>query len=130
LVDSEGVAEMTGHATITAADLVALLLFLLLVVVYWSPYLIAMHRKSDKTAAIALTLLFFGLTGVGWIIAFVWALRLPKRPSSVVLESRNAELGSLELSPTAKTPEPKRDLEPASSAADGRRILSPSKLHN
>jgi hypothetical protein len=121
---------MTGHATIIAADLVALLLFLLLVVVYWSPYLIAMHRKSAKTTAIALTLLFFGLTGVGWIIALVWALRLPKRARHEVLASRNAEMVRVELSPTAKTPEPKRDLESASPAADGPRILSPSKLHN
>jgi len=76
---------MTGHTTLTAADLAALLFFLLLVVVYWSPYLIAMHRRSDKTTAIALTLLFFGLTGIGWIIALIWALRLPKRPSKEVL---------------------------------------------
>jgi len=121
---------MTGHATITAANLVALLLFLLLVVVYWAPYLIAMHRRSDKTTAIALALLFFGLTGVGWLIALVWALRLPKRPSNVVLESPNAELRSVELSPSAETQEPKRDLESASPSADGPRILSPSKSHS
>jgi hypothetical protein len=121
---------MTGHTTVTAADLVALLLFFLLVFVYWSPYLIAMHRKSDKSTAIALTLFFFGLAGVGWIIALIWALRSPKRPSEEVLESRNANTGSAEQSRTAKTLEPKRDLESASSGAERPQILAPSKLHN
>ena len=121
---------MTGHATITAADLVALLLFILLVFVYSSPYLIAMHRKSDKTAAIALTLLFFGLTGVGWIIALIWALRLPKRPSEEVLEPRNAEMAGVEPSPAAKTQEPKRDVELASHAAEAPQVLAPLKLRN
>jgi len=121
---------MTGHTAITAADLVALLLFLLLVVVYWSPYLIAMHRKSDKTTAIALMLFFFGLTGVGWIIALVWALRLPKRPSTEVLESRSAEMGGVDLSPAAKTQEPKRDLESTSHAPEAPQSLAPLKLHN
>jgi hypothetical protein len=130
LLDSKGEAQMTGHTPITAADFVALSLFLLLVFVYWSPYLIAMHRKSDKSTAIALTLFFFGLTVVGWIIALIWALRLPKRPSKEALESRNAEMGSVEQAPNAKTREPKCDVESASRAAEGPQILAPSKLHN
>jgi type VI protein secretion system component VasK len=114
----------------TAADLVAFLLFILLVVVYWSPYVIAMQRKSDKTTAIALTLLFFGLTGVGWIIALIWALRLPKRPSKEALDPRNAEIAGVELSLAPKTQEPKRDVESASHPAEAPQALAPLKLHN
>jgi hypothetical protein len=121
---------MTGHATITAADLVALLLFLLLVVVYWSPYLIAMHRRSDKTTAIALTLLFFGLTGIGWIIALVWALRLPKRPRTPALESRNAEMGNVELAAVAKAQEPEGGVDSPNRALEQPQALAPLKLHN
>jgi len=94
---------MTGHTTITAGHFVALLLFLLLVVVYWSPYLIAMHRKSDKSTAIALTLFFFGLTVVGWIVALILAVRLPKQPKHEVLQSRDAETAPGQKPLSAKT---------------------------
>ena len=75
----------------TAGHFVALLLFLILVFVYWSPYVIAMHRKSDKSIAIALTLFFFGLTVVGWIIALIWAVGLPKQLKPAVLEAGDAD---------------------------------------
>jgi len=119
---------MTGHTTIKAADLVALLLFLLLVFVYWSPYLIAKHRKSDKSTAIALTLFFLGLTGAGGIIALMWALRLPKQPSNEVMQSSAAiaEPGKALL--TVKMQEMNRDKESASHASEASQTLTPSKL--
>jgi hypothetical protein len=121
---------MTGHATLSAADLVALLLFLLLIVVYWSPYLIAMHRKSDKSTAIALTLFFFGLTGVGWIIALIWALRLPRQPGYEVLQPRVAGTNPVGELFSAETQDTKPSEESASRALEGSQLLTPSKLHH
>jgi len=112
----------------SAADFVAFLLFLLLVFVYWSPYLIAMHRKSDKSTAIAITLFFFGLTGVGWIFALIWALRVPKRSGNEVLQSRDAETEPGRKSLTGETLEVKRDKESAGRASGGSQILTPSRL--
>ena len=114
----------------SAADFVAFLLFLPLVFVYWSPYLIAMHRKSDKSTAIAISLFFFGLTGVGWIIALIWALRLPKQPSNEVLLSRDAESGPGKETRTTKTQEVKRSKESASRASESSQTLTPSGLHD
>jgi Superinfection immunity protein len=121
---------MTGHTAIAGADFVALLLFLLLVFVYWSPYLIAMHRKSDKSARIAITLFFVGLTGVGWVIALIWALRLPKHSSNEVLRSYDAETKLGKDAPTAMTQEATCGKESESRASSGPQILTPSGLHD
>jgi hypothetical protein len=130
VLDLKGEPKMTGDTTITAADFVALLLFLLLVFAFWSPYLIAVHRNSDKSTAIALTLFFFGLTGIGWIIALIWALRLPKQPSNEVLQSHDVLAEPDEKSLTAKTQDVKRDKESATPASAGSQLLTPSKLHH
>jgi hypothetical protein len=114
----------------SAADFVAFLLFLLLVFVYWSPYLIAMHRKSDKSTAIAITLFFFGLTGVGWIFALIWALRAPKQSGNEVLQTRDAETEPGRKLLTANTQEVKRGNESASRASESSQILTPSGLHD
>ncbi|HEY4709453.1 MAG TPA: superinfection immunity protein [Candidatus Acidoferrales bacterium] len=120
---------MTGHSALTAADFVALLLFLLLVFVYWSPYLIAMHRKSDKSTPIALTLFFVGLTGVGWIIALIWALRLPRHPGNEVLGSRDAETEPGKETRTAITQEVSGEAS-ANRASASSQILTPSRLQD
>ena len=118
---------MTGHATMTAADLVALFLFLLLVVVYWFPYLIAMHRKSDKTTAIALTLFFFGLTGVGWIIALTWALRLPRQSGHELPHSRDAKAGPNKKPTSTRTKDLKRGKQWSDRATEDSQVFAPSK---
>jgi hypothetical protein len=121
---------MTGHTAITAADFVALLLFLLLVFVYWSPYLIAMHRKSDKSTPIALTLFFLGLTGVGWIIALIWALRLPKNPENEPLRSHDPETEPGKETHAVITQEVKCRKESANRASEGSQVLTPSGLRD
>jgi hypothetical protein len=121
---------MTGHTAIAGADFVALLLFLLLVFVYWSPYLIAMHRKSDKSTRIAITLFFVGLTGVGWVIALIWALRLPKHSSDELLRSHDAETKLGKETRTAMTQEVKCGKDSESRTSAGSQILTPSGLHD
>jgi hypothetical protein len=89
-----------------------------------------MHRKSDKTTAIALTLLFFGLTGVGWIIALIWALRLPNPHSNEVLQSRDALAERAKESLAARTQETKTDKESASRVPESSQVLTTWKLHH
>lgn len=41
---------------------------------YFLPFYIAMQRNLKNQTAIALTNLFFGWTGVGWVVALLWAV--------------------------------------------------------
>lgn len=41
---------------------------------YWLPTLVALVRHSPSAPGIAVLNFFLGWTGIGWIIALVWAL--------------------------------------------------------
>jgi hypothetical protein len=43
------------------------------ILVYFLPGIVARLRRHNSVNAIALTNLFFGWTGIGWIIALIWA---------------------------------------------------------
>ncbi len=47
---------------------------LILLGMYFLPFLIAMARHSVSTGGIFVVNLLFGWTGVGWILALIWAL--------------------------------------------------------
>lgn len=51
-----------------------LLLAPLVLVVYFLPTILAVVRKHRAPWAIAVVNVIFGLTGVGWLIALIWAL--------------------------------------------------------
>lgn len=62
-------------ADATTEFLSALMRFLvipLLIGIYFLPTIIA--AKSPRAAAVFLTNLFFGWTGIGWIVALIWAV--------------------------------------------------------
>ena len=50
-----------------------LLLVLFGFAVYFAPWLTASSRKHRNRAAIAVLNFFLGWTGIGWIVALVWA---------------------------------------------------------
>lgn len=50
------------------------LVFIVLVVVYFLPSIIASRRKHKNTNAIFIVNIFLGWTFVGWVAALVWAV--------------------------------------------------------
>jgi hypothetical protein len=51
---------------------------------YWLPTIIALVRHAPAAPGIALVNFFFGWTGIGWIVALVWALSSAPRPQVIV----------------------------------------------
>ncbi|EGD2686327.1 superinfection immunity protein [Salmonella enterica] len=49
------------------------ILFLILLVVYFIPAIIASNRKHSNSGAIACLNIFLGWTFIGWVVALVWA---------------------------------------------------------
>lgn len=51
-----------------------LVIFLLISTgIYFLPTLIASARKNRQTTAIGMLNLILGWTGIGWVVAFIWA---------------------------------------------------------
>lgn len=48
--------------------------FMLLVIVYWLPGMIADKRKHKDASAINVLNLLLGWTFIGWVVALVWSL--------------------------------------------------------
>jgi len=51
---------------------------------YWLPTIIALVRHSPSAPGIALVNFFFGWTGIGWIVALIWALSSAPKPQIIV----------------------------------------------
>ncbi len=51
---------------------------------YWLPTIIALVRHAPSAPGTALVNFFFGWTGIGWIVALVWALSSAPRPQVIV----------------------------------------------
>lgn len=51
---------------------------------YWLPTIIALVRHAPSSPGIALINFFFGWTGIGWIVALVWALSSAPTPQIIV----------------------------------------------
>lgn len=49
-------------------------MLLIIVVVHFIPTIIAFSRDHPSRWAIFIVNLFFGFTGLGWIIALIWSL--------------------------------------------------------
>jgi hypothetical protein len=54
--------------------LVGLLFWGLVLVLYWLPTAVAAFTKHRNIAGVALVNCFLGWTGIGWVLALVWAL--------------------------------------------------------
>lgn len=52
---------------------------LLVVGIYFLPYIVALCREKRNSTAIAVLNLFLGWTGVAWVIALVWAVMQDKK---------------------------------------------------
>jgi len=50
------------------------LLFILLIGLYFVPWLISLSRKHNNSGAIAILNIFLGWTVIGWIVALIWSM--------------------------------------------------------
>lgn len=51
---------------------------------YWLPTIIALVRHAPSAPGIALLNFFLGWTGIGWIVALIWALTSAPTPQIIV----------------------------------------------
>ena len=54
--------------------LVGAVLLPFVVIIYFLPAIVAFSRNHPQTASIAALNLFLGETGIGWVVALIWAL--------------------------------------------------------
>jgi Superinfection immunity protein len=50
------------------------LLFILLIALYFVPWLVSLSRRHNNSGAIAVLNIFLGWTVIGWIVALIWSM--------------------------------------------------------
>ena len=60
-------------------------MFLALFVMYWLPTIIAIARHTQSALGVAALNFFLGWTGIGWLLALIWALAAS--PPVIVIEN-------------------------------------------
>jgi len=60
---------------------------LFLVLMYWLPTVVALVRQTPSAIGIAMLNFFLGWTGIGWLVALVWALAAQNRPHVIIIEN-------------------------------------------
>ena len=50
-----------------------ILILIALIFAYILPWLIAKYRNHKSSASIFWTVVFFGWTGIGWLLCFIWS---------------------------------------------------------
>ncbi|HUE65904.1 MAG TPA: superinfection immunity protein [Rhizomicrobium sp.] len=61
--------------------------FLALFVLYWLPTIIAIARHTHSALGVAVLNFFLGWTGVGWVLALLWALAASPAHQVIVIEN-------------------------------------------
>ncbi|HEY1876597.1 MAG TPA: superinfection immunity protein [Rhizomicrobium sp.] len=60
---------------------------LALFVLYWLPTIIAIARHTHSALGVATLNFFLGWTGVGWVLALLWALAASPPQQVIVIEN-------------------------------------------
>jgi len=60
---------------------------LTLFVMYWLPTIVAIARHTPSALGVAALNFFFGWTGIGWIMALIWALAAGNNSHVIVIEN-------------------------------------------
>jgi hypothetical protein len=61
--------------------------FLALFVLYWLPAIIAIARHTNSALGVAALNFLLGWTGVGWVLALMWALAASPHAQVIVIEN-------------------------------------------
>lgn len=81
------ILQQPGNAQVAGLAAASVLVFVILVAVglgiYFLPTILG-WKKQNRNAILALNLLL-GITGIGWIVALVWALSKDAQPTVVVV---------------------------------------------
>lgn len=56
-------------------------------VLYWLPTIVAVVRHNHSALGVAVLNFFFGWTGVGWILALIWALAASPNERVIIIEN-------------------------------------------
>jgi hypothetical protein len=56
-------------------------------VLYWLPTIVAVARHTPSALGIAALNFFFGWTGIGWVMALIWALATNPAQQVIVIEN-------------------------------------------
>lgn len=56
-----------------------------LFLLYWLPTIIAIARQAHSALGVFLLNLFLGITGIGWILALIWALAADNRRHEIIV---------------------------------------------
>ena len=56
-------------------------------VLYWLPTIVAVARHTPSALGIAALNFFFGWTGIGWVLALIWALAANPHAQVIVIEN-------------------------------------------
>ena len=62
-------------------------IFLGLFVLYWLPTIIAIARHTHSALGVAALNFLLGWTGVGWVLALMWALAASPHAQVIVIEN-------------------------------------------
>jgi Superinfection immunity protein len=60
---------------------------LALFVLYWLPTIVAIARHTHSALGVATLNFFLGWTGVGWVLALLWALAASPPQQVIVIEN-------------------------------------------
>ena len=61
---------------------------LFLVLLYWLPTILAIVRRTPSAAGIAVFNFLLGWTGIGWLVALIWALAADNRQVIIIENGR------------------------------------------
>ena len=64
-----------------------------LFIMYWLPTIIAIARQAHSALGIFLLNFFLGVTGIGWILALIWALAADNRTHEVIVRVDRGDYG-------------------------------------
>ena len=65
--------------------------FLVLILMYFLPTIVAFMRQQYNTTSIFILNLFLGWSVIGWVVALVWAFKKPDTQATTILSSSNAD---------------------------------------
>jgi len=93
--------------------------FLVFIIPYWVPTIIAFRRKHESRSAIAVVNFFFGWTFIGWILAFIWAMG---KTTSQNVALRTVVVQNYASSHTAQPPPPPPPIYKVGDIVNGHRF--------
>ncbi|HTW36433.1 MAG TPA: superinfection immunity protein [Rhizomicrobium sp.] len=64
-----------------------------LFILYWLPTIIAIVRQAHSALGVFFVNFIFGLTGIGWIFALIWALAADNRTHEVIVRVDRGDYG-------------------------------------